>query len=347
MLPQTEKFTRGVSMAGVQKSKLKLLYLADILKKKTDEENFLAATEICEELQKQGIPAERKSIYKDIDILREYGFDIIHTGSKNRGGYFLGARDFELAEIRLLSDAVQAANFISQKKTNQLVKKIESFASEKQAKILHSQVYVDNRPKCKNEEIYYTISLLDEAISNKVKVSFTYTRRKITEEFKTANEDKSFKVSPYALIWSDDHYYLICNNEKYDNLMHLRIDKIKKLEKTNERARHFSEVSDYRNNFDSADYAAKLFNMYSGEPKPVELICDNDILEVILDRFGEKAKIQKYDEDRFLLKTNAAVSDGLTKWVVQFGGKVKVKSPNDLIYEVKKKATEILDNYDE
>ena len=199
-------------MAWVQKSKLKLLYIVDILRKKTDENHYLAATEICDELSQLDIPAERKSIYNDIDILREYGFDIIHTGSKNRGGYFLGAREFELAELRLLSDAVQAANFISQKKTTQLVQKIESFASEKQAKILHSQVYVDNRPKCKNEEIYYTISLLDEAISAKVKVNFTYTKRRITEEFKTAKEEKSFTVSPYTLIWSDDHYYLVCNN---------------------------------------------------------------------------------------------------------------------------------------
>ena len=291
-------------MAGVQKSKLKLLYIVDILRKKTDENHYLAATEICDELSQLDIPAERKSIYNDIDILREYGFDIIHTGSKNRGGYFLGAREFELAELRLLSDAVQAANFISQKKTNQLVQKIESFASEKQAKILHSQVYVDNRPKCKNEEIYYTISLLDEAITAKVKVNFTYTRRRITEEFKTAKEEKSFTVSPYALIWSDDHYYLVCNNEKYDNLMHLRIDKIKHLEKTSLPARHFSEVSDYKNYFDSADYASKLFNMYSGEPKPVEFICNNDTLEPMLDRFGENVKIQKYDDEHFVLRTN-------------------------------------------
>ncbi len=333
-------------MAGVQKSKLKLLYLVDILRKKTDENNYLAATEICDELSQLDIPAERKSIYNDIDILREYGFDIIHTGSKNRGGYFLGAREFELAEIRLLSDAVQAANFISQKKTNQLVEKIESFASEKQAKILHSQVYVDNRPKCKNEEIYYTISLLDEAISAKVKVSFTYTKRRITEEFKTAKEEKSFTVSPYALIWSDDHYYLVCNNEKYNNLMHLRIDKIKHLEKTNLPARHFSEVSDYKNHFDSADYASKLFNMYSGEPKPVEFICNNDALEPMLDRFGENVKIQKYDDEHFVLRTNVAASEGLVSWIVQFGGRVEVKSPNDLIYSVKQKAEEILENYE-
>lgn len=334
-------------MAGVQKSKLKLLYLVDILRKKTDENNYLAATEICDELSQLDIPAERKSIYNDIDILREYGFDIIHTGSKNRGGYFLGAREFELAEIRLLSDAVQAANFISQKKTNQLVEKIESFASEKQAKILHSQVYVDNRPKCKNEEIYYTISLLDEAISANVKVNFTYTRRRITEEFKTAKEEKNFTVSPYALIWSDDHYYLVCNNEKYDNLMHLRIDKIKHLEKTDFPARHFSEVSDYKNHFDSADYASKLFNMYSGEPKPVEFICNNDALEPMLDRFGENVKIQKYDDDHFILRTNVAASDGLVSWIVQFGGRVKVKSPNDLVYSVKQKASAILELYED
>lgn len=333
-------------MAGVKNSKLKLLYLAELFRKRTDEDHYIAATEICEELEKLGIAAERKSVYKDIDILREYGLDIIHTGSKNRGGYFLGEREFELAELRLLSDAVQAANFISQKKTNKLVEKIESFASESQAKMLHSQVYVDNRPKCQNEEIYYTVSLLDEAIRDGVKVCFTYSKRKITEEFKTANDDKIFTVSPYALIWSDDHYYLICNNEKYDNLMNLRIDKIKKLEKTKLTARHFSEVSDYRTHFDSADYASKLFNMYSGEPKPVELICDNELLEVILDRFGEKAKIQKHSENKFLLKTNAAVSDGLTKWILQFGGGITVQAPKDLVYDVKRKAEEIIRNYE-
>lgn len=332
-------------MAGVQKSKLKLLYLADILKKKTDENNYLAATEICDELAKLDIPAERKSIYKDIEILREYGFDIIHTGSKNRGGYFMGAREFELAEIRLLSDAVQAANFISQKKTKQLVEKIESFASESQAKILHSQVYVDNRPKCKNEEIYYTINLLDEAINKSVKVSFTYTKRKITDEFKTAKEEKQFKVSPYALIWSDDHYYLVCNNEKYNNLMHLRIDKIKKLDLLDERSRHFSEVSDYKISFDSADYASKLFNMFSGEPKPIELICNNDVLDPILDRFGENVRIQKVDDEHFLIRTNAVVSQGLVSWILGFGDRIKARTPNDLIYDVTKKAQEIVDLY--
>ena len=336
-------------MAGTQNSKLKLLYLADILMRKTDEDHYLAATELCDELNtletEHPIKAERKSIYSDIEVLKNFGFDIIHVGSKNRGGYYIGKRKFQLAELRLLSDAVQAAQFISPKKTHELVEKIESMASESQAKILHSQVYVDNRPKCSNEHIYYAISALDEAITAGVKVSFEYTRRRITDDFKTEKEVKSFFVSPYALIWSDDHYYLVCNNEKYDNLMHLRVDKIQHVELSTEKRRHFSEVSDYTNYFDSADYATKLFSMYSGEPKPIELICDNGLLEVMLDRFGENLRLQKYDGDHFLLKTNAVASDGLTAWIVQFGGRIKVKAPNDLIYNVQKKAKEILEQY--
>ncbi len=127
--------------------------------------------------------------------------------------------------------------------------------------------------------------------------------------------------------------------------MLLRIDRIKKLELTEEKARHFSEVSNYTRRFDSADYANKLFNMFSGEAKPIELVCDNDLLDTMLDRFGENLRTQKVDENRFLLRTNAVVSDGLVSWVLQFGGRVTVRMPNDLIYEVKKRAKEILERY--
>jgi len=141
-------------MAGVKNSKLKLLVLADIFEKQTDEEHTLTANELCDKLQNAGIPAERKSIYKDIDVLREFGYDIIKSTSKTNTGYFLGERKFQEAEIRLISDAVQAANFISPNKTAELVNKFESFLSDNQSKILHSQVYVEKRPKTANERIY-------------------------------------------------------------------------------------------------------------------------------------------------------------------------------------------------
>ncbi len=333
-------------MAGVKNSKLKLLILAKIFEQKTDEEHPLTALELCEELEKQNISAERKSIYKDIDILREFNYDIIKVPGKNNGGYFLGERKFELAEIRLISDAVQSANFISQKKTAKLLEKFEDFMSENQAKTLRSQVYVEKRPKTSNEEIYYTISKLDEAITNFQKVSFVYQKRKITNNFRTQTEEKKHVVSPYALIWSNDYYYLVCNNEKHDNLMHLRIDRIKSVNILNKKFRHFSEVSPYKSKFDAADYSNKLFNMFSGEPKPIELICENELLDVILDRFGKTTKIQKYDENSFMLRTNAVVSSGLVSWILQFAGRVKVNSPNDLIYEIKQKADEIRNLYE-
>ena len=332
-------------MPGVKNSKLKLLVLADILEKQTDEEHTFTANELCEKLRNEGIPAERKSIYKDIDVLREFGYDIIKSTEKGNTGYFLGERKFQEAEIRLISDAVQAANFISPNKTAELVNKFESFLSDNQSKILHSQVYVEKRPKTANERIYYTISELDKAINKNLKVNILYQKRKITDEFKTATEEKTHKVGPYALIWSNDNYYLICNNEKYDNLMHVRIDRIKTVTVTNEKSRHFSEVSNYTNKFDSADYANKSFNMFSGEPKPIQLICNNDLLDVMLDRFGKSVKIQKNDENSFILRTNAAVSEGLIAWILQFGARVKVKSPNDLIYEIKKAVDELAEAY--
>ena len=179
-------------MAGVKNSKLKLLYLAEIFEKKTDENNYISATQICDELAKLDIPAERKSIYKDIDILREYGYDIIHTGSRNGGGYFLGERKFQLAEIRLLSDAVQAASFITVKKTRELVRKLDSMLSEGERRKREKGIYIDNGHKCENEEIYYNIDTLSRAVALKKKVTLTYIIRQISEDRKLFNVNKEY-----------------------------------------------------------------------------------------------------------------------------------------------------------
>lgn len=334
-------------MAKSKNTKLKLLYLTDILNRKTDDTHSLSANDLCDELTLRGVDAERKAIYRDIETLRSFGVDVILSKERGNKGYFVGSRKFELAELRLLLDAVQAADFITPKKTKELVGKIESFASEYQAKTLHGQVYVDNPLKSDNEELFYTISSLDNAINLGRKVRFLYTHRIICEDFKRRTSEKEFIVSPYALIWSNDHYYLVCNNAKYDNLMNLRIDRIRRVLICPEASRDFSEVSDYSGRFDSADYASKLFNMYSGDTKPIELVCDNDMFEPILDRFGERTRVQRVDEDHFAVKTNAGISDGLISWILQFGARIKVKSPNDLKNSVKQKAQELCALYGE
>ncbi len=322
-------------------SKLKLLYILELLYNESDEEHPIDTERILLYLRNHSIECERKSIYSDITVLKEFGLDILLSKGAS-GGYFLASRDFEVAEIRLLCDAVQAAGFISPKKSRHLIDKILTLVSAPQARQIKSQVYVDNRPKSANEEIYYHIDKLNRAIQNGKQVQVLYRRRKITDQNAVEYDDRLHTVSPYAMIWADDHYYLVCNKAKYDNLMVLRIDRIKKLEiLENERARHFSEVSPYKNSFDSADYAKRHLHMFSGTPEGVELICQNDLLEQVLDRFGEDVRLYRAGEDKFGLRTQAAVNDGLVAWIMQFGAKVRVKKPDSLKKLLFEKAREI------
>lgn len=316
-------------MAGNKNSKLKLLFLKEIFEKYTDEDHILNAADIAEKLENMGIVCERKSIYKDIDVLIEYGMDIIKT-TKPKTGYFLASREFELAELRLLNDAIQSARFVSKKKTMQMLKKTDQLVSIYQANRLKKQVFIDNSNKCSNEEIFYNIDALDSAIKSEKKVHLKYSRRKIDVNFTTSQEQKEFILSPYALVWSNDHYYLVANNVKYNNIMNVRIDRIRKVEVLEERARHFSEVSEYKTVFDTADYVSKNFNMFSGKPQMTKLHCKNEILEEMIDRFGEKISINKSDEGWFFVNDELYVNDGLASWIMQFGDKIEVIYPQEL-----------------
>ncbi len=337
------KKTKGVrAVADKGYTKLKLLYIKDLLERKSDEDNPVSVDMIIEMLEEKGITCERKSVYSDIETLRRYGMDI-ESARYPKPGYSLLARDFELPELRLLVDAVQAANFITQKKSKELIKKIGTLCSEQQKNTIEGQVYIENRVKCTNEEIYYNIDIIHRAISSDRQISFTYGKRCISEDGTEITVlEKEHCVSPYAMIWSNDHYYLVSNNEKYDNLMHLRIDRMKKVEITDKKSRSFSEVSPYKQFFDSADYSGKIFNMFSGDNRRLEISCDYTILEEILDRFGTEVTIRNSQrEGHFTLSTKCVISEGLVSWIMQFGQKVEVIAPESLRKDVKAKAEEI------
>ena len=332
-------------MAGQKNTKLKLLYLKEIFEKYSDEQHILNSYDIADRLQRDyDLICERKSIYKDIEVLIDYGMDIIKTRTP-KNGFFLASGAFEIAEIRLLSDAVQAADFITKQKTKLLIEKIEGFTSVYHAGVLKKQVYIDNRPKSSNETVYYVIDTLDTAIKGGNKVRFQYSRRRLDEKYAARKETRTFVLSPYALIWSNDHYYLVANNEKYDNLMNVRIDRISQVEILPEKVRPVSEVSPYKRYFDAADYAAKTFNMFSGELQTIELKCSNALLEEMFDRFGDRVNTRRCDDAHFLLRTEAAVSDGLISWVMQFGTGIEVIAPADLKEKVANKAQSILALY--
>lgn len=332
-------------MAGQKNTKLKLLYLKEIFEKHSDEQHILNAGDIADRLLRDyGIECERKSVYKDIEVLMDYGMDIVKTRSP-KNGFFLASGSFELAEIRLLSDAVQAADFITKNKTKKLIEKIEGFTSVYHAEVLKKQVYIDNRPKSGNESVYYVIDALDNAIKAGKKVKFSYSRRKMDDKYAARKETRMFTLSPYALIWSNDHYYLVANNEKYDNLMNVRVDRISGVSILDEKARPVSEVSGYKRYFDAADYAAKTFNMFTGEMQMVELRCSNAILEPIFDRFGERVNTRKYDDSHFLLRTEAAISEGLVSWIMQFGTDIEAIAPQNLRDMVIQRTESILNVY--
>lgn len=332
-------------MGGRRGQKIRLLYLADILKQYTDDDHPLSAAELIEKLEEKDISVERKAIYDDISVLCEYGMDIINTRVP-RAGYYLASRDFEVPEIHILSDAVQAAGFISYRKTRELVGKLNEMLSKNQAGEMGRRVYIDNRNKCTNEEIFYNIDAASRAIAGCKKLSLRYCRRGFDESGKITQNERVMTVSPYALCWSGDHYYLVCNYEKYDNLMQLRLDRMKKVTVTEQPWRHFSEVSEYTHVFDVADYAQKSFNMFGGELQRITLRCRRELLEQIIDRFTDKISIRDVDAESFSFSANALISDGLIDWIMQFGAAVTVLEPHTLRSQVEKTAREICKNYE-
>lgn len=321
-------------------SKMKTIMIYKYLSERSDEDNPISTTELIELLRQDGYSCERKSIYADIQALNDLGYDIVSTTSPKRG-FFMASRRFELAEVRLLIDAVTSVGFITPKKTTELIGKLETLISTNQANELTSQVYINPNTKCDNEEIYYVIDALHEAILEKSKVKFVYKRRNIDKENRKSYTEKNFTVSPYALIWRDDHYYLVCNNEKYDNLMNLRLDRIRKVEMLDEEIRPISEVSEYEDSFDSADYTSKMFNMFSGTTGEVKLLCNLELREEIMDRFGAKIPLTAVDVNHFETTINVAVSEGLISWIMNFGDEIKVLEPKSLADAVKDRAIKI------
>ncbi len=331
-------------MAARHGQKVKLLYIIKILRELSDENHPLSASDICKILVDYGITAERKAIYDDIDCLMNFGYDIIITRTP-KTGYFLASREFEMPEIFLLCDAVKTAKFISSKKTRELTGKLYSISSKYQRSCAEKGVYFNSGSKTKNENIFYNIDIISEAIQSGVKITLNYGNKVLEDNREVKIKYKHRKVSPYAMTWQDDCYYLICNYEKYDNLMHLRIDRMKDVEITTESARHFSEVSEYKDIFNVSDYTAKLFGMFGGELSEIKLRCSRKILEQINEKFGNDIFIRDLSETHFTFSAKAAISNALVTFIMNYGPDIQVLSPNSLKDMIKEKAKQIYNMY--
>lgn len=325
-------------MAKSLNQKLKLLYLVDILERKTDEKHPMTAAQLIEELAKVDVAAERKSIYDDIEQLIQFGYDIVHIKSRINGGYYLASRRFELAELKVLVDSVQASRFLSVKKTRELIAKLEQLSSIHEARQLKRQVYVLNRVKTDNENIFYNVDCIHDAIHNNKQISFQYYEWNTDKAMKLRRDGARYVVCPLGLTWDDENYYLVAYEEAKAGIRHYRVDKIKSIEVLDEDR---TEDSGYRD-FDMASYNNKMFSMYGGELTKVTLSFPERMIGVMLDRFGKDVSLKKEAEDRYSVRVDVAISEQFYGWIAGLGRQVQIVSPNDVKQRYKEYLLDIL-----
>lgn len=320
--------------------KLKLFYLMKILLEKTDEEHTITVPEMIAELGKLGISAERKSVYDDLEYLKLFGLDVCSRKTRTHD-YFIGSREFELPELKLLVDSVQSSKFITHKKSMELISKIEKLTSEANAKKLHRQVFVTNRVKTVNETIYYNVDKIHDAIAANKQITFKYYDLDVNRKKVYRKNGDRYIESPVALTWDDENYYLITYKEKYDDYAHYRVDKMESIEITEE-DRVLSEEP-----FDLSAYSKTTFAMFGGEETEVSIKFENDLVGVVFDRFGTDVRIVKADEDHFICTVKVAVSPHFLSWIVSFGRRAKIMSPDYVVDEMYALIRESLENYED
>lgn len=329
-------------MAKGANQKLKILYLMKILMERTDENHSITMPEIISALEAYGISAERKSIYSDIESLRTYGLDIVGEAEGKTFYYRVVDRTFELAELKLLVDSVQSAKFITEKKSNELIKKIESLSSRYEAQQLQRQVYTSNRIKTLNESIYYNVDLLHDAINENSQIRFHYFQWNADKKMELRKDGAYYVVSPWGLSWDDENYYMVAFDAAANKIKHYRVDKMLHIELIGEER----EGKNHFDKFDMALYAKKMFGMFAGEEESVKIECHNRLAGVMIDRFGKDITMIKKDSEHFTVNVKVAVSKQFLAWVMALGSDAKIIGPDWVVQQVKDELKRLYELYD-
>ena len=309
-------------MAKSPQQKLKLLRLMEILLARTDENHTMSVSEIIAHLERYDIKAERKSIYDDLEALRLFGLDVVAT--RGRGcGYYIGSREFELPELKLLVDSVQSSKFITQKKTESLIGKIEKLASVYDAELLHRQVYVRNRVKSMNESVYYNVDSISSAINNKKRIHFRYYEYTVAKERKFRHDGATYEISPFALIWDDENYYMLGWDAAAEKMKHFRVDKMEGISEC-------EEVREGKSVFDAMDvsaYSQKVFGMFTGDEELVRLRFHRHLAGAVIDRFGKEVMLVPDGDEHFTVSVSVVLSPKFYAWVFGFGAEAEILGP--------------------
>ena len=304
-----------------------LLLLRQYLYERTDEQHQVSVTDILAFWQQQGIQAGRKSVYTDIELLQNAGMDIVCVKS-SQNKYFVGQRLFELPELKLLVDAVESSRFITEKKSAALIKKLGHLTSTAQAEQLNRHIYMGGTPKPENESIYYNVDTIHNAIQEKQKIVFQYFEYTPKKEKVLKHDGYKYRFSPYAMIWNRDCYYAVGWSEKHGKIAQFRVDRMTAVEPLEHTAVQTLD-------FDPAEYVRKVFGMYPDDLCTVELLCDNEIMRSVIDRFGENVRTETVDEQHFRATVEVAPSLPFFSWVFTFGGKIHIISPAAVLEEMR------------
>lgn len=328
-------------MARSENQKLKILYIYDMLMRKTDETHFLTTNEIISRLEENGVLAERKSIYNDIDTLtNSYNVEILKNCHRPQG-YYVMDRTFELPEVKLLVDLVETSKFISETKSRKLIKKLETLTSEYQASELHREVVVADRVKSENESIYYDVDVIQQAIAHNQQISFFYLQWDEYKKLIPKRNGERYVVSPWKLTWSEENYYLVAFDNRTKKIKYYRVDKMKspKAEKAmREGEAQFKELNVVK-------LAKKTFAMFAGKERKVSLEIDKSMIGIMVDRFGKDVCLLKKKNHRYEAKLTVDVSKQFYGWLTGFGTDVKIIGPVDVKEEYCKYIQCIRDSY--
>jgi hypothetical protein len=322
--------------------KFKFTYLMKIMAEKTDDEHSLTMPQILEELEKYEVSAERKSIYEDFKDMSKLGIDVIKEQRGRETFYHIAGREFELAEVKLLIDAVQSAKFITQKKSKSLISKVKNFVSEHQAKQLQRQIVINDRVKTMNESVYYNVDDIHTAINQNRKIKFKYYKWDIDKKLVERHGGSYFVVSPWALLWDDENYYMIAFDDWDNKIKHYRVDKMMYIEVGNDERAGKEEFK----NFDMAKYSKATFGMYHGEKTKVCIKFANHMCGVFIDRFGKDTLFRKIDENHSELIVDINVSPQFFGWIFSLGNDVEIVSPVEVVNELREYTKKFIMKYE-
>lgn len=321
--------------------KFKLYRLAQIMLEKTDDDHYITMPEILSALEEYEVTADRKSIYNDLRDLEVLGIEVEGEPAGNRYHYHVVSRPFELPELKLLVDAIQSSKFITERKTNALIKKLEQLVSKYEAMKLQRQVYVSGRIKTMNESIYYTVDAIHNAISENKKIRFQYFQWNVKKEMELRHNGAWYHISPWGLSWDDENYYLVGYDSAAGQIKHYRVDKMLHIQMTDEKR----EGKEHFKKLDMADYAKKSFGMFGGKEQKVKLLVANNLAGVIIDRFGKNVMMIPEDGDHFTVIVDVHVSNQFLGWIFSLGKDVKIISPDEVVEQMKQEIDRLVCQY--